>query len=403
MSVASRPLPLGRLLAEPWAVAPSTISALVDHIAQRGDPREFFAQFGHPPSAPAPRRGGAIAVVPIHGFISARASIFDQLLGGTSVEAIRDGFRAAMADPSVSAIVLDVDSPGGTVNGVPELAAEIRAARGQGKRITAVANTLAGSAAYWLAAQADEVIASPSATVGSVGIFAVHQEISKHLEAEGVTTTVISAGDHKTDVNEYTPITEDGKAGLQERADALYDLFVADIEKGRRIPAATIRDDWGARHMLAKAAAGAGMVDFVGTFDDALRRAARAPRPSGARAEDGTPDLIAEAPEPFTDRLSLLAEDAAALAEHGTVRASLRAKEGRAAFSDTHLASVRSTRDAMDALLALADPAPAAPPAADPPKPPAVQPPPVVQPVAAAPRFRSDAEWQAFITKGNRR
>lgn len=394
------PFSLAPLLDEPWAVAPSMLSKLVDHVAHRGDPRELFAAFGRSAQAPAPR-SGAVAVIPIHGFISQRASIFDAMFGGTSVETIRDSFRAAIADPNVSAVVFDVDSPGGTVSGVTELASEIRAARGQGKAIVAVANGLMASAAYWLASQADEVVASPSALVGNVGIFAVHQEISEHLAREGIKTTLISAGDQKTAGNEYEPLTDEARAALQERADTMYGTFVDDVAKGRRLPAATIRGDWGARAMMSKAATAAGMADFVGTFEDALRRASR--RPAGARAEGEAPAL-AELPEPFSERLLLLAEDAAALAEHGAGRAVLRAREGRAPLSDTHLASVRATRDAMDALLALVDPAPATPavdppktPAVDPPKPPVVDPPPAVQPVAAS-RFRSEADWTAYIT-----
>ena len=398
MSLATRPFSLGPLLDEPWAVAPSTISQLLEHLAHRGDPREFFAQFNRPE---AKAKVAVPGVVPIVGFISQRASIWDEMFGGTSVESIREMFRAAMADPNITSIVLDVDSPGGTVAGITELAAEIRAARGQGKRITGVANTLAASAAYWLLSQADEIYASPSASVGSIGIYAVHEDYSGALDQAGIKVTLISAGEHKTEGNEYEPLTDEAKAHLQERADAFYASFVDDVAKGRNVPAAQVKADYGGgRVLMAKPALAAGMVDFVGTFEDAVRKSMRLSGRAGARAEAGDTTLVADAPEPFTDRLALLAEDATALVDHGTTRAALRAKEGRAPFSDTHLASVRATRDAMDALLALAEPATS--PAADPPKSPAVQPPPVPQLVAARPRFRSDADWQAYLTKGTR-
>jgi signal peptide peptidase SppA len=397
MSVANQPrsTPLGPLLAEPWAIAPSTLAQLLDHLSHRGDPREFFAQYARP-QQPQPK-AAVPGVVPITGFISERASIWDELFGGTSVESIREMFRAAMTDPAVNAIVLDVHSPGGTVAGITELATEIRNARGQGKRIVAVANTLAASAAYWLASQADEIVASPSASVGSIGIYAVHQEFSEYLEREGIKTTLISAGPHKTEGNEYEPLSDEARQHLQERADAFYASFVDDVAKGRGIPAATVKADYGGgRVLLAKAAAAAGMVDFIGTFEDALRKVVRtSTRASGPRAADTDTELVAEAREPFTERLALLAEDAEALASHGEVRAALRAKEGRAPLSDAHLAFLRSSRDAMDRLLALVDPAPVKPPAADPPQPAATPP---AQPVAAFP-VRSDQERTEFFRR----
>lgn len=381
MPVAEHPraLPLGPLLAEPWAVAPSTLSAFLEHLASRRDPGEFFAAFGRSDAKPVQR--GAVAVVPIHGFIAQRAGPFDDYLGITSTDAIRDALRGALADPAVTAIVLDVDSPGGTVPGITELASEIRAARGQGKRIIGAANTMAASAAYWLISQADEIVASPSAIVGSIGVFTVHQEFSGYLEAAGVKTTLISAGDHKTDGNEFEPLTDEARQSIQDRVDASYAAFVDGVAAGRGITAEQVKARYeGARVFMARPALAAGLVDFVGTFEDALRRAARAPGKSSQRAEADSPELVAEAPEPFTDRLALLREDAEALADHATQRAALRAKEGRASLSDTHLASIRSTRDAMDALLALADPAAGAATT----QPPAVDPPPAPpQPVAA--------------------
>src|SRR5690606_37146136 len=137
-------------------------------------------------------RRGSIAVVPVRGMIEHRSSFFSEFLGGASIEALRAALRAALADPEVAAIVLDIDSPGGTVAGITELAAELRAARSV-KPIYAVANTLAASAAYWLASQATEVVATPSATVGSIGVLVVHLDQSRALDQAGITPTIIAA------------------------------------------------------------------------------------------------------------------------------------------------------------------------------------------------------------------
>jgi ClpP class serine protease len=102
-----------------------------------------------------------------------------RISGGTSTEAFGRAFDEAMKNPDVGAIVIDCDSPGGSVSGVPELAAKIFKARGQGKRSSRVANSSMNSAAYWICSAADEIIAAPSADVGSIGVFTMHTDTSE--------------------------------------------------------------------------------------------------------------------------------------------------------------------------------------------------------------------------------
>src|SRR5439155_18801629 len=129
---------------------------------------------GPTPVAPAPS-SPAIAVLPIHGVIVPRAGMFSDVSGATSAEGLTARFNSAMADPRVRAIALDLDSPGGAVQGIQELGDAIYAARGT-KPIVAVANHLAASAAYWLASQADELVVTPSGEVGSIRVLAVHDD-----------------------------------------------------------------------------------------------------------------------------------------------------------------------------------------------------------------------------------
>src|SRR5207302_11309430 len=114
-------------------------------------------------------------------------------------------FDAAIADPNVSAVVLDTDCPGGSAAGTPELASKIRAARGK-KPIIAVANALMASAAYWIASAADEIVATPSADVGSVGGYQAHLDQSQALEKEGLKVTFIQEPALKTAGNPYEPL-----------------------------------------------------------------------------------------------------------------------------------------------------------------------------------------------------
>src|SRR6266850_7722071 len=120
--------------------------------------------------------GPRIAVIPVQGVLA----LHPQSLGA-SVEEIDQDITAALADPRVDGILLDMDSPGGTVPGIPELGAKILAGRAV-KPIVALANGLAASAAYWLASAAHEIIVTPSGEVGSIGVYMLHEDWSKNLD-----------------------------------------------------------------------------------------------------------------------------------------------------------------------------------------------------------------------------
>jgi signal peptide peptidase SppA len=206
--------------------------------------------------------------------------------GGVSTESIAAKFRAAMADSTIGAVVLAFDTPGGSVAGVTELANEIYRARGT-KPIVSVADSLAASAGYWLAAAADEVVVSPSAEIGSVGVILAHSEVSEAMAKEGVRVTVISAGEHKAEHSPYAPLTEDAKAELQRRVDAAYSVFVGDLAKFRGVGVETVRNNFGGGRVYGgKEAVSRGMADRVATIDETIARLAGPRRiVNAARAE----------------------------------------------------------------------------------------------------------------------
>lgn len=374
-----RSLSLDSLAAVPLALDRQVLAELVS-AAERGT-------FAASPRQPAdPRTQGIVAIIPIHGAIERRSSLLGELFGSSSIEGLRASIRGALADPEVRGIVLSIDSPGGSVAGVTELAAEIREAR-RTKPILAHVDTAAASAAYWLGSQADELVVTPSGQVGSVGVYAVHMDVSEALEAEGVRVTIISAGEHKVEGNEFEPLTDEAKAAMQERVDAFYAQFVGDVAKGRGVSVEKVRAEYGqGRMLLAQDALKAGMVDAVDTLDGALRRVARMAR--GSMAAEGEP---VDEPRPFLDRITALREDTEAVIAHARVRMDLRAKEGRPGLSDTAVASLRSIRDAINALLPV-EPVAANPPVVEPPHVPAVT-------ASAGPviRFRSRDEWMQYL------
>ena len=224
----------------------------------------------------AARSAGKVAVIPILGMLSHRWSPM-----GTSLKWIEGKFRAALADRDVSAIVLEVDSPGGEVYKVEELADEIRAGR-KVKPIVASVNSLAASAAYWLASQASEVIQTPSGESGSVGVYTVHEDWSRALDETGVAVTLISAGEGKTAGSPYAPLTDEELGDMRAQVERFYGAFVGAVARGRGKKVAEIRETWKAKVYGAVQAQQLGLVDSIGTFEAAVARAGRLARDRAA-------------------------------------------------------------------------------------------------------------------------
>lgn len=262
---------------ETWAILPEKYQAIRAflRLAATGSivAQSEFARIKAARLQPTAAPSGTIAVLPLFGTIMQRADLMTEYSGGTSTESYSKSFRAAMADPGVRAIVMQVDSPGGTVYGVPELADEIFAARGR-KPIVAAVDSLAASAAYWIASAADEIVVTPSGEVGSIGVFAEHLDISKWLEQEGISPTLVSAGKYKVEGNQYQPLDQEAREAIQARVDQYYAMFVKSIARNRGATERQVREGYGEGRVVgAKDAVAMGMADRVGTIEDAIRRA----------------------------------------------------------------------------------------------------------------------------------
>jgi signal peptide peptidase SppA len=195
--------------------------------------------------------------------------------GSVSTQQFASALRQALADDTVSQILIDIDSPGGSVYGVSELADEITQARSQ-KPVVAVANSLAASAAYWIGCSASEFYVSPGGEVGSIGVWQAHFDHSQALAAEGVKPTLISAGKFKVEGNPYAPLDDDAQAFMQSRVDDYYASFTKAVARGRGVPIAQVREGMGQGRVLgADAAMAQNMVDGVATFDDVVRKMRR--------------------------------------------------------------------------------------------------------------------------------
>lgn len=176
---------------------------------------------------------------------------------------IRASVRQQLKDPSVKTIDLYVDSPGGSVLGLPETADTIFAAN-KVKPVRAFVNGIAASAAYWLASQASTITLTPSGEVGSVGVLDLHADISKALDSAGVKITAVTAGEHKVERAPFTALTDDAKSHMQQGVTAWYGDFLSAIRRGRGERVRTDSNYGGGRMLSARTALALGMVDFLG-------------------------------------------------------------------------------------------------------------------------------------------
>ncbi len=200
-----------------------------------------------------------IAIIPIHGTLINRFSYSFGYVTGYNF--IRTQLVAALADPDVAGIAFDVNSCGGEASGCFELADDIFLARGQ-KPMVAIVDSNCYSAAYALASAADTIIVTPSGGAGSIGVVAMHIDMSKMLADFGYKITFIYAGDHKVDGNPYEALAPDVKASIQADVDASRDEFVALVAQNRAMDSQKVLDTQ-AQIYRASDALSLGLIDQV--------------------------------------------------------------------------------------------------------------------------------------------
>jgi len=276
-----RELLVSEFLATPWAMEPTRLQAIAAIVASGMDVEARTVKRAQP------QPGGGIAVLPLMGVITQRGDWMDALFGGgsASVEQFKADFRQAMADGSVGQILINIDSPGGAVYGVDELAEEIAAARGV-KPVVAIANSLAASAAYWIGSSAGEFYVTPSGEAGSIGVWQAHFDYSAALAEAGIKPTLISAGKFKVEGSPYAALDPEAQDFMQSRVDDYYGAFTKAVARGRGVGVAQVRDGMGQGRVLgADATLAAGMVDGVATFDDVVRRMQRSAKQARTAAQ----------------------------------------------------------------------------------------------------------------------
>lgn len=234
--------------------------------------------------------GDSIAVIRIDDTISGTS--------GVTPEDILDQLDQAMADDAVKAIVLRVDSGGGTVAASQEIMMEVRKVR-EIKPIVVSVGDICASGAYMVASQCDEIVAAPGSSVGSIGVISQVTNVQGLLDKLGIQFTTLTAGEYKDAGSPYRALTETETAMIQEELDAIYNLFIADVAEGRGMTEAEVRELATGWVWLGNEALELGLVDTIGNYNDAIDRAAEL----GGIA--GEPNIVSyEYVDPFSGLLN---------------------------------------------------------------------------------------------------
>lgn len=303
---------LAYVIDHPWAITHGMRQLIANVIARRIAGEDVdetaigAARVARETRAESIPTGGSVAVIPLHGVIAPRMNLFSEISGGATYEGLGAQLQEAVNDPNVHTILFDVDSPGGNVAGASELAREVLAARAK-KTVIAQAAHMMCSAAYWVMSGATEIVASPSALVGSIGVYGIYDDLSAALEQLGIKRTVISAGKYKSEGVGGVGLSAEAQAHVQTLIDGAYGRFVGDVGKGRGVSPAAVRGGYGeGRALEVDGALKLGMVDRIGTLSDTLARITR-PAPAGALrgASDPPPAATRQEVSPAPTRQEL--------------------------------------------------------------------------------------------------
>lgn len=250
-----------------WAIEPEWLETIRAIALGEGEgPEAVAARLGRPlQNAQQVEMRGEVAVIPIAGPIFRYANLFTQVSGATSIEIFARDLRTALDEPAVKAIILEINSPGGQVDGINEAANMIRAAE---KPIVAYVSGMGASAGYWLAAAADQIVVDDTAQLGSIGVVTTVMRRKPRTAggAEEIEIVSSQSPNKRPDVE-----TDEGRAQIQARVDAIADVFVDAVARFRGVERATVLSQFGGGGVKVGAAAiAAGMADRNGSLEGTI-------------------------------------------------------------------------------------------------------------------------------------
>ena len=248
--------------ATPWAIEPSMLDTIRSIALRENESVEAVeSRLGRPlQNARAVTLRGDVAVIPVTGPIFRYANLMTEISGATSIDILAKDFNAALDDPAVKSIVLNLDSPGGQVTGIADFAAMVRAAH---KPVVAFIDGMAASAGYWIAAAASQVVISKSGMAGNVGAVFTMDTRKDPNKAEIVSA---QSPNKRPDVT-----TGEGMALMQEMVNAHAQVFIDDVAAFRGMTSESVISDWnGGAVFIGAQAVERGMVDSVGTMEEVI-------------------------------------------------------------------------------------------------------------------------------------
>ena len=398
----------GMIFNRPHLVHPQRAEVMLWALRERlsirmEEPRaEASAFFGRPARSGMYRVENGAAIIPVIGTLVNRGAWIGAQSGLVAYEALEAQVREALADGEVERIVLDIDSPGGMVDGVQALAKVLRRARTE-KPLTAVVNDMAASAAYWLAAQADDIVISPTSMLGSIGVIYIHTDMSRALDASGLTVSIITAGERKADGNPYEPLPDAVRADIQAELDSIWEQFIAAVHEGRPQLSPQALRAMQARTYLGEEAIRVGLADKFGTLADVLgideeqTMSTKKTESPQRRAAKALAEAAAETPAEQTNEALEEVVRAARLAERKRIGAILALEEAKGRhqlavkLATTTDLSVEQARE----LLAAAPAESATPAVPEPASPLGLE----LTAAATTPRKDGKAAWEDFLRR----
>ena len=301
------------VLNSPWAIVPEKLREITEVYARhlRGDKidiESIRSEFGRAEPAPALKPYDIVqrvAVLSVEGVLGKKMNMFMHFSGGTSTQLLGRALAQALDDPAVNAIVLSVDSPGGTVDGTQELARLLMQARSGDKPIVSWVDGYMASAAYWIGAAADAIyIGADTDVVGSIGVVTQHVDYSGAEAKAGIKTTEIYAGKFKRIASDVAPLSDAGREYLQERVDYLYSVFVEHIARQRDVSVDAVLNNMAdGKIFIGRQAITAGLVDGAATLPDLIAELAagtyarRRPMDGASAAVIMLPAVLAAKPD----------------------------------------------------------------------------------------------------------
>jgi len=241
--------------------------------------------------------GDAVAIIEVRGAIQGGEG--GGFSGGAFSDRIVRHVRRAQQDPSVKAIVLRVDSPGGAVTASDEIYREIlRTRQEHHKVVVASFGELAASGGYYVSAAADKIVTSPTTITGSIGVISAIPDFQELLEKVGVKIQVIKSGAHKDETSGFRSMTEEERAIWQDMTNEMYDRFVEVVAQGRNMEPANVRKLADGRVYSGRQAVANGLADQLGDLQDAIQLAGEM---SGIK---GKPRMVRYAEPGFLDLFS---------------------------------------------------------------------------------------------------